>query len=889
MTRRSTVALAALAAVLAGVFAVVTNLATDDVPKSLRWVHNGILLWSVVASLIVIAAIIAALQARSSYFRRGSTNSRQPEMVDEISPPISSATSLSAISKKKRISNLPTRNPLFTGRDKILEDIRLGLESGPTSIMVLHGLGGIGKSQIALEYAYRNYQAGYYRLVWWIRADSASTVAEDFVRLAAALGVRSGQDFDGDPTMAAMDVLSSSTFWLLVFDNVDTPKDAALSLLGGNGHILITTRNRGWGSRGDQMNVQEFQRSESVALLQKRVGEKESRATAELASLLGDLPLAVAQAGAFIEINSTTVEAYLRLYRDPRNARRLRAIGLDSTEYPASVALTWLLNFKQLKHQRPAAVDLLRLCAFLNPDRIALSLFDVNTRGIGTRLRRALSDPFERTETIGALARANLITVTQDEAIRIHRLVQAVTRDQLNFFEATTWVRRAFRLVEANYRRLGSLTIDSDLAPHLTSVLMYARKYPTLARRRRILAGELSSFERSFTWAPSRLLDPRFRVVPFMGRQDQLADLIAWCESGDAGQLRLLTGPRGVGKTRLAMELATYMTEAGWRCARVVQGQEGEAIGSLRAIKSRRALLVVDYAETRARLLEMLATLASPEGHGVKVLLLARLAGDWWAQLPAAAHGLIHIESSAELRLSPKLDSGLSNADVFFTALKAFADTLALPVPEIAMPANISTGSWRMLDLHYAALLALMDSEHYTTGTSTHTDTLSELLLSHEKRYWYLTAQASGLAYGPTGMSHLTIDQVIAASCLLGAATEADVYGILSRVPGISPSYGIARWLRELYPPSEGSSDWLGVFPDELAITHTLKELLAYPEFAHAILDYLDARQAQHAISFLNHASIEHPEALRLLTGVKEQYANLSANTDTSPNDQPSG
>jgi hypothetical protein len=136
-------------------------------------------------------------------------------------------------------------------------------------------------------------------------------------------------------------------------------------------------------------------------------------------------------------------------------------------------------------------------------------------------------------------------------------------------------------------------------------------------------------------WAPAvvepslekslaRLLDPRLEIVAFLGRQVELADLSAWCLDGHDGRLRLVTGPGGVGKTRLSVELAQRMTARGWRCDRVAYGQEIQAIPTLRSRTPKPLLLVVDYAETRIGLRQMFATLASDEGKDVKVLLLAR-------------------------------------------------------------------------------------------------------------------------------------------------------------------------------------------------------------------------------------------------------------------------
>jgi hypothetical protein len=124
------------------------------------------------------------------------------------------------------------------------------------------------------------------------------------------------------------------------------------------------------------------------------------------------------------------------------------------------------------------------------------------------------------------------------------------------------------------------------------------------------------------SWA--RLLDPQREVVDFVGREEELAALVAWCEDDHAGRLRLVTGPGGVGKTRLAVELSERMKQVGWQSERIADGMDAGAIAALRAVTGSRALLVVDYAETRAGLAQLLTELVGEQGNGIRVLLLAR-------------------------------------------------------------------------------------------------------------------------------------------------------------------------------------------------------------------------------------------------------------------------
>ena len=397
-----------------------------------------------------------------------------------------------------RLVNAPLRNPAFTGRAQVLEELGRRLEAGPVAVVAVRGLGGVGKSQLALEYAYRMCESGRYELAAWVRADSAVTVAEDLAAMAPLLGI--GADGPaGELAAAVVAVLESRENWLVVFDNAQAPADLTGMLPGGGGHVLITSRNRQWGRVAAQLDLAEFTRAESVVFVGTRSGREEPEAAAELADELGDLPLALAQAAAYIDTRSVTVGGYLALYRDPALARRLRNEGLESDEYPASVARTWLLSLAQLSGERPAAVELLRLCAFFDPDDIDLELLAAGAARAGPVIAAALSDPLERAETAGALARASLVTVPAQGRLRVHRLVQAVTRDQLDDDQAAEWARRALDLIRAVLPSAApqdpsSWPVYASLAPHVESVVAHAASYPDLAARRGGLLGNLGIY-----------------------------------------------------------------------------------------------------------------------------------------------------------------------------------------------------------------------------------------------------------------------------------------------------------------------------------------------------------------------------------------------------------
>jgi tetratricopeptide (TPR) repeat protein len=388
--------------------------------------------------------------------------------------------------------------------------------------------------------------------------------------------------------------------------------------------------------------------------------------------------------------------------------------------------------------------------------------------------------------------------------------------------------------------------------------------------------------ERPVSAGPAGLLDPRAQVVGFTGREDELSALESWCSGGDeAGRVRLVTGGGGVGKTRLSVELMNRMRRAGWVCERVGDGREALAVTSLRAWTDKRALLVVDYAETRAGLNDLLAALAGDAGAGVRVLLLARSAGDWWDQLAAGEpviRQLARIAKTAKLQLAALVEAGQADDDIVATAVRAFAARLG--VAERAVRLSGEPAGRRILDLHAAALIAVLDESGGPVVT-VDMDAVLDELLGHEERYWYQSASRAGLTTGTGGLTDGQVRQLVAAGALLGAATEDEARKLPSRVPSLAPSARLAGWLHDLYPPGPGEAGWLGSLqPDRLAELHVTRELSTSAELARACLAGLDARQARQAVTVLARASTDDPLAEELLEGVLPDVAQFLEDLD---------
>ena len=393
-------------------------------------------------------------------------------------------------------------NPLFTGREKELLELYERLTSGGKAAVTqaIRGLGGIGKTQLAVKYAYQ-YQVQYEH-VFWVQlsnelsvddaeeAEPTLPITNAYVEYCQKLQI----PFDDSQPQLAIHAfkgwMEQNSNWLLIFDNADQPKLLKAFLPAQpQGHILLTSRAHSFDSLGilKPIEVEKMPLNEATEFLIERVAreldDSEKECAEQLAKEIDGLPLALEQAGAYIHETSLTFKRYLANYQRSKLdllAKQKPVLG----EYPESVQTTWSLNFEAIRQQSEASADVLRLSAFLAPDVIPYELIAEGTSFLGDSIHDFI-DEFEDpmlavVELLQPLADYSLINMTPGaEEYSIHRLVQEVMKAEVRSRdEEQIWTESVVNCVNEIYPwpEYGNWSICRDLSPQSRIAIDYVKQ-----------------------------------------------------------------------------------------------------------------------------------------------------------------------------------------------------------------------------------------------------------------------------------------------------------------------------------------------------------------------------------------------------------------------------
>ena len=390
------------------------------------------------------------------------------------------------------VPHLP--NPYFTGREELLHTLHARLTSSRLAthpqVAALFGLGGIGKTQVALEYAYR--YAQHYQALFWIEAETAERILSSLVRVAEVLQFPEQSQVDLHRLVASIQHwLCSHHQWLLIWDGLED-----LELLQRflpslkEGTLLITTRNQALGSLAQGVHLTPMTPEEGILFVLKRAKVLEAAATREhlapfatqvpteyaaieaLITTMGGLPLALDQAGAYLEETGCSPSDYLKHY-EQQCRHILDRRGITLGHHPQSVTTTFLLASRHVERKQQAAADLLRICAFLHTEAIPEEVFVRGAAHLGPLLGHLETDPLHFDQMIAVLRSFSLVQRHPGtQTFSLHRLVQVILQEEMPEPERAVWRERTVAALNAVFPEVLSTTWKQcqRLLPHILAV-----------------------------------------------------------------------------------------------------------------------------------------------------------------------------------------------------------------------------------------------------------------------------------------------------------------------------------------------------------------------------------------------------------------------------------
>lgn len=393
---------------------------------------------------------------------------------DRLSGIIGQLPSLSSANGTKKekslIFDIPhNRNNYFIGRDQILIDL---LDRSKSEHMqALSGLGGIGKTQTALEYAYRYRDE--YKYLFWVQGDSRTSICSGYERIAELLELpRAAVEDPQSYIKSTLTWLEQTSDYLLVIDNVDVPKEV-VDLLPKRpaGHVLMTSREQYLESIGlfEPVHINDLPSEEAVAFLARRsmsnkvedLSSDECTSAEKLAKELGYLPLALEQAAAYIRANDMTFEGYLDEYKTLQ-LDLLSEQGPVAGDYQDSVRTTWWKSIERVRKTFPASADLLTVCAFMAPDNIPFEFVIDGAAELGENVvaafANARSPMLALNGLLEPLSSYSLIKRDrQSKTFHMHNMVQAVVRVAMSEEDRAQWLDRMLSALAVIYPGKGAL------------------------------------------------------------------------------------------------------------------------------------------------------------------------------------------------------------------------------------------------------------------------------------------------------------------------------------------------------------------------------------------------------------------------------------------------
>lgn len=359
------------------------------------------------------------------------------------------------VRKKIKITTSPCID--FTGREKYLIDIYNKLRY--SSVVVLTGNGGLGKTQIALKYidSYRNN----YEHFAFINADSSTSIVKEYAKL---LNINEDEN-----TVANMNNWAGhNKNWMFVYDAVDTEelkKDLKKYIVNeANGKIIITSRLSNW---KDKIDVGIFTVNEAVDFFSKKTRIDDLENATKLCDMLGYYPLALEQAGTYIKYNDISYSSYINLYKEPKyKSRLLDDEDKQLEEYHSTIYKTWKISIDRIKND--ASKDALYILSYFAPDAIPQDIFEKGQDILPYSIKNDIDDKMKASKILRRLSDYSLIKIT-DQNISIHKLLQEViriyTRDDIEKWcgYAVNLLRNIFSFDQNNHETWG---VSYILIPH---------------------------------------------------------------------------------------------------------------------------------------------------------------------------------------------------------------------------------------------------------------------------------------------------------------------------------------------------------------------------------------------------------------------------------------